>query len=85
MKQFSYTLTDENGLHARPAGNLVKLAKKFKSNITIETNGKKASAKKLFNLMGLEARFDSKLNVYAEGEDEDEAVVQIEEYFKQNL
>ena len=40
MKQFQYTIKDELGVHARPAGLLVKLAKQYTSAITIEKNGK---------------------------------------------
>ena len=40
MKQFQYTIKDELGVHARPAGLLVKLAKQYTSTLTIEKNGK---------------------------------------------
>lgn len=40
MKQFSYTITDEVGIHARPAGLLVKEAKKYASKVTISKDGK---------------------------------------------
>ena len=40
MKQFTYTIKDEVGIHARPAGNLVKLIKGFASTVTIEKEGK---------------------------------------------
>lgn len=42
MKQFQYTIKDELGVHARPAGLLVKLAKQYTSAITIDKNGKTA-------------------------------------------
>lgn len=41
MKTFQYTIQDALGIHARPAGLLVKEAKKFQSAITLEGNGKK--------------------------------------------
>ena len=44
MKTFSYTVKDEVGIHARPAGLLVKQAKKYASRITISKEGKKAEA-----------------------------------------
>ena len=40
MKQFNYTITDPEGIHARPAGELVKAAKEFESKITLEKDGK---------------------------------------------
>ena len=41
MKEFTYTITDPQGIHARPAGLAVKEAKKFESKITIEKGSKK--------------------------------------------
>lgn len=85
MKQFTYIISDPNGIHARPAGNLVKLAKSFSSQITAEANGKKADVKKLFALMGLGAKKDMALAVFIEGDDEADAAVQLEQYLKDNL
>ena len=53
MKEFTYVITDAEGIHARPAGELVKKAKEYASSISIVKEGKKADAKKLFGLMGL--------------------------------
>lgn len=85
MKQFTYTISDPDGIHARPAGNLVKLAKGFSSQITAEANGKKADVKKLFALMGLGAKKDMALSVLIEGDDEADAAAQLEQYLKDNL
>ena len=54
MREFTYVIKDPVGLHARPAGLLVKKAGEFTSRITIESGGKSAEAKKLIMLMGLE-------------------------------
>lgn len=53
MKQFQYTIKDELGVHARPAGLLVKLAKQYTSTITIEKNGKTCDMRKLMAVMGM--------------------------------
>lgn len=53
MKQFTYTIKDELGVHARPAGLLVKLAKKYSSKVTLEKNGKTCDMRKLMAVMGL--------------------------------
>lgn len=47
MKEFTYIITDAEGIHARPAGELVKKAKEFAASVTIMKEGKKADAKKL--------------------------------------
>ena len=42
MKTFNYVITDEVGIHARPAGMLVKEAKKYESQIMIKKGDKQA-------------------------------------------
>ncbi|MGN0552951.1 MAG: HPr family phosphocarrier protein [Oscillospiraceae bacterium] len=85
MKTFSYTITDEIGLHARPAGLLVKAAKDFSSEITIEKNGKSAGASKLMMLMGLGIKNGDTVTVTINGADEEEAAKAMEKFFKENL
>lgn len=85
MTQFSYEIKDAAGIHARPAGLLVKLAGTFQSDISIECGGKKASAKKLFAVMGMGIKCGSSVTVTAEGADESEAAKQLETFFKENL
>ena len=53
MKEFRYTITDSEGIHARPAGEFVKEAKKFASEVKIVKGEKSADAKKIFGLMSL--------------------------------
>ena len=52
MKEFKYVVTDNEGIHARPAGELVKLVKQFESVVTIEKEGKKADCRKLLGSDG---------------------------------
>lgn len=85
MKQFSYIIKDENGIHARPAGLMVKEAQKFSSDITLEAKGKTASLKKLFALMGLGVKQGDEIVVTADGADESEAVAVLEEFLLKNF
>nr|WP_296264865.1 HPr family phosphocarrier protein [uncultured Merdimonas sp.] len=85
MKTTTYTIQDELGIHARPAGLLVKEVKKFQSKITLEGNGKKAEAGKLLAVMGMGIKQGTELTITAEGPDEDEAIAAMEEFFKNNL
>ena len=85
MKQFIYTITDPNGVHARPAGALVRRAKDFASNLTVIFGEKNADAKKLFAVMGLGVRQGYEITVTAEGEDEEAAVQAMEAFLKDNL
>ncbi len=85
MKSFVYLITDEIGIHARPAGELVKLAKEFKSKITVSANGKKAEATKLMALMGLGVKCGMQVQVDIEGEDDEEALEKLQDFFENNL
>ena len=51
MRQFQFTITDPVGLHARPAGLLVKEVKQYESKVTITKDGKSSDASKLVILM----------------------------------
>ncbi|MGN1411616.1 MAG: HPr family phosphocarrier protein [Oscillospiraceae bacterium] len=85
MKEIKYTITDENGIHARPAGVLVKKAKEFNSNIKITKVGKSADAKKLFNIMGLAVKQGDEIVITIEGDDEATATQELEKFLSENL
>jgi len=85
MKEFTYVITDAIGIHARPAGMLVKEAKAFSSTITLEANGKSADATKLMAVMGLGVKSGAEVVIKAEGDDEDAAIAKMEEFMKANL
>ena len=53
MKEFKYVITDKEGIHARPAGELIKVVKGFNSTIKIAKDGKEADCKRMFAVMGL--------------------------------
>lgn len=85
MKSFNYVITDEIGIHARPAGLLVKEAKKYASKATISVGGKSAEATKLMAIMSLGVKQGDKVSVAVEGDDEDTAAAELEKFFKENL
>ncbi|MCI6560445.1 MAG: HPr family phosphocarrier protein [Oscillospiraceae bacterium] len=85
MKKFTYIIKDETGIHARPAGLLVKAAEKFSSSVKLECGGKSADGKKLFSVMSLGAKCGAEVIVTVEGTDEDEAAAALESFFGQNL
>ncbi|SNS96107.1 phosphocarrier protein [Anaerovirgula multivorans] len=68
------TVTNETGIHARPASLLIKTASKFKSVITIEKDGKMGSAKSLLNLLSLCISKDTPIKIHVQGDDEKEAI-----------
>ena len=85
MQTFKYVVKDELGIHARPAGILVKEAKNFSSNITLECNGKKGSAKGLMGVMGMAVKQNQEVTVTVEGDDEVAAVAAMKAFFENNL
>lgn len=85
MEQFKYKIKDEIGIHARPAGLLVKEASKYSSVIHISCNEKKGDAKSIFSVMGLGAAKGDTITVSIEGTDEKEAAEEIEKFLKENL
>lgn len=74
----TFVVTDETGIHARPATVLVSEASKFESNINIEYNGKKANLKSIMGVMALGIMQGAEFKVTTEGTDADEAVSAIE-------
>ncbi|MGN0144584.1 MAG: HPr family phosphocarrier protein [Clostridium sp.] len=66
-----------SGLHARPATLLVKKASSFKSDVSIEYNGKKANVKSLIGVLSLAVTKDATIKVVASGDDEALAVEEI--------
>lgn len=85
MLEFTYILTDEYGIHARPASLLVKKALEFSSSIIIKNGNKKADAKRLFAVMGLTAKQGDKLYITVSGSDEELAVSSIKKLLDENL
>ena len=85
MKSFEYTITDPVGIHARPAGVLVKEIKKYASTVTVIKGEKEVNALKLMALMGMGIRQGDTVEVTVEGADEDTAAAAIKEFFKANL
>ena len=73
MKTFTKTVADPNGLHARPAGKLAALAKRFAATVTVTANGKEADCKRLLSVMGLGAVYGTALRFTITGEDEETA------------
>ncbi len=75
----NFKIKNQLGIHARPAGLLVKTASKFKSFIYISKNGNEVNAKSIMGVLMLEAAFGSEIQVRIEGDDEFAAMEAIEE------
>lgn len=85
MKTFNYTIQDELGLHARPAGLVVKEAKQYQSEITICKEDRSVSATQLLRLMAMSIKRGDTVTVVVEGEDEESAFSAIKALFEKYL
>ena len=86
MKQFQYVITDPVGIHARPAGLLVKAAKALDSTVTVEkVGGKSSAATKLMAVMGLGVKTGETITVTVEGGNEEASLQAMEQFFRENL
>ena len=86
MKQFTYTIKDELGIHARPAGLLAKAAKAYgDTTVTVTKDGNTVKASQLMKLMGLGVKQGNEVTVAAEGPAEDEAIAAMQKFFEENL
>lgn len=81
MKEFDFKFRDENGMHARPAGKLVKAASEFDSDIKIICGSEYTDAKKLFPLIKMGIKYNDDITVRIEGEDEIEAEKSLKNFF----
>lgn len=85
MISFDYKITNKTGLHARPAGLLVKTAQGCSSEIYVANKEKKADAKRLFAVIGLNTKEGDTLSFSINGQDEKKDKDVIESFCKENL
>lgn len=85
MKSFEYTIKDELGIHARPAGLLTKRAKEFESEITLTKGDRSALCSRLLSLMSLGIKQGDKVSVTVVGVDEEAAAEAMKDFFENNL
>ena len=85
MKEFKYVITDPEGIHARPAGILVKQAAGYQSSVKTAKGEKSADAKRIFGVMGLGVKTGEEVTITVDGADEDTAITELEAFFKENL
>ena len=83
MKKLQYVITDTSGIHARPAGLLVKEASKFQSEIKIAKGEKNADCKSIFGIMGLAVKQNETITILVDGPDEEEAALSIEKFLQE--
>lgn len=85
MKTFQYVIQDELGIHARPAGMVARIAKKYESTVEIGKGDKNVLASQLLMLMSLGVKKGDEVSVSIEGADEEEAYRELKAFFEENL
>lgn len=85
MKEFTYVITDPEGIHARPAGELVKVAKTYLCDIKLTKDGKAGDCKKIFSIMGLGVKNGNEVTLTFDGEDEDAALEAVSKFMQEHL
>ncbi len=81
MTKFEVDIIWETGLHARPAGEVVKLANTFKSTIVFSNGDDSVDAKSILGVLTLGAVYQSKVFVTIEGDDEKDAETKLKKFF----
>ena len=84
MIEFDYVIKDEIGIHARPAGLLVKKAKEAGCSVVVAKDGKSADATRLMAIMQLGVKHGDMIHVSVDTEDESVAD-EIKSFFEANL
>ena len=82
MKSTQVIVRFSGGLHARPAGGLVWLLKKFRSRVVLRSGNRVANASSILSILLLAATFSTQIEVQATGEDEEEAIRATEVFFQ---
>ena len=86
MKQFTYTIKDALGIHARPAGLLAKKAKSYADTaVTITANGKTVNLGQLMKLMALGVKQGTEATISCDGANEEEAAAGLLAFLEENL
>ena len=85
MAKFTYVVQDNEGIHARPAGELVKAAKEFASTIKLNKDGKAGDCKRIFGIMGLAVKKGDEVTLTFEGADEDAAYEAVSKFMQETL
>jgi phosphocarrier protein len=86
MAEFTYVIKNKLGLHARPAGQFVREAKKYKASVSLELNGNSVDVKKgIMNVMRLSAKCGDEIKISASGEDGSQAAAGLKIFVEANF
>ena len=82
MAERKVVVTNEAGLHARPAASLVQFVKNYPGEVTIIKDDKEANAKSIFNVMSLGISKGTEIKLVVEGDDEEKFADELAEFIE---
>ncbi len=85
MIEFQYTIVDQHGIHARPAGEFIKVMQGYECDVAVTKGPKTVSGKKLFALMGMAVKQGETITVNCDGADEAAASDAAKKFLSENL
>lgn len=85
MREFTYTIKNAYGIHARPAGMLVKMACEFDSSVKLECSGRTVDLKKILAVMAMQVKRGQTVRVTCEGPDQEMTASRLLEFFQKEL
>ena len=86
MEKLVYRIKDRDGVHARPAGAILKAISDYKSTITLIYKDHQINLKNgIFVFLCLGIRFDDEIYLHIQGEDEEECAIGVRRAFEENL
>ena len=85
MAKFTYVVQDNEGIHARPAGELVKAAAAYPCKVTISKDGKEVDAKRILGVMGLGVKCGQEIILKTVGDQEEEAIAALGKFLEEKL
>lgn len=85
MRQCTYTIQDKYGMHARPAGQLTRLAGDYASAVTLYCKDRSCDVKQLMPLMAMGIQQGDTLTIQVEGADEEACIAAVETFLTENV
>lgn len=85
MTEKTLIVENQNGIHARPSAAIVGCVSKYESVVTLKTNDGKADARSIMEILMLKILFGTQVTVIADGSDEEQVIVDLEQLFKDHF
>lgn len=85
MRRFSFVMSEGAPVHARPAGKLVKLAKRYESSVQLIRGNSQSSCKCLVSVMCLNLQPGDRITLEVDGPDEDEAFTALKKFILEDF